>query len=121
MGKRQGPRGKGEGEEGKSSTKEKEARGNGERGGGVSTYGLEEICGDEEEVKEGRNDPVFRFGTRRAHQRLKRKPLDVPPDILSRKLVVENINWLKMSPLAVVCLLTSIIVECGRSVKVVGD
>ena len=119
MGKRQGPRGKGrkgEGEGGKSSTIEKEAR-----GGGVSTYGLEEICGDEEEVKEGRNDPVFRFGTRRAHQRLKRKPLDVPPDILSRKLVVENINWLKMSPLAVVCLLTSIIVECGRSVKVVGD
>ena len=89
--------------------------------GGVSTYGLEEICGDEEEVKEGRNDPFFRFGTRRAHQRLKRKPLDVPPDILSRKLVVENINWLKMLPLAVVCLLTSIIVECGRSVKVVGD
>ena len=78
---------------------------------------LEEICGGEREnEKVGQNDKDF--VVRRAHRKSTRPPLYVPPDILSRPLVVENIIRFKLLPLAVVCLFSAVITECGGNIKV---
>ena len=73
---------------------------------------LEEICGeDQDESVEVKGDDDY--GTRRIHRQSSAPPLNMPRNILYRRLVVEYMNQKGLTADDVVGLLAAIITESG--------